>query len=95
MCDARTGAEMFAPGTSQLRARVRLRAFPIYGVAGAAVLLDWACASTTSDSMRTERASAGTAQQLLRLTVRVVVTMKSCLSASKVGSLVGVGVSYV
>ena len=39
-----------------------------------------------SDAMRTKRASAGTAQRLLRLTVRVVVTMKSCLPASKVGS---------
>ena len=58
-------------------------------VAGAAVLLDWAC-GLDGVFFLTRRehhcASAGTALGLHLLTVRVVVFMKSCLPASKVGS---------
>ena len=78
-------------GTSPVGVCTRLRAFPIYGVAGAAVLLDWA-RGDDGVFLLTRRehhcASAGTALRLLLLTVRVVVVMKSCLPASKVGELV-------
>ena len=39
-----------------------------------------------SDAMRTKRASAGTAQRLLHLTVRVAVVTKSCLPPSSLFS---------
>ena len=62
-------------GVSHIRGGWRCCAF------GLGVCLDDV---SLSDAMRTKRASAGTAQRLLHLTVRVVVTMKSCLPASKV-----------